>query len=448
MCTNDALDALDSAVTALTVDDVRALSVADRLHALDRLETARRRQVAAFHTIVKSLDDDGPPLLHNAVADVTRISLGEARRRVRNAEQLAPRTTLIGLPLPPALPATAKAWQAGILGEEHLIVIQKFLRDLPGHIAPDVIAHCEEFLAEQAAQLRPDQLEKVAAQLAIRVNPDGTFNDDDRARARGFTWCGGQRPDGTSIGKLIATPQLRAELDAWFAKFAAPGMCNPADQTPTLGDQPLADPANPAAQRDLRSRGQRQHDALSAGLRRQLGDPKLGTHNGLPVTVIATASIQDLQTKTGHAITAAGTRLPITELIRMATHAYHYLTLFDGTTGRPLWLGRTKRVASADQRIVLHATDRGCSHPDCDIPGYLCEVHHVDDWANDGPTNIDNLTFACPAHHKLIDQGWKTKKLANSQTQWIPPPQLPLPAGTNNFHHPERLLHNWDNDAA
>ena len=112
----------------------------------------------------------------------------------------------------------------------------------------------------------------------------------------------------------------------------------------------------------------------------------------------------------------------------MATPAYHYLSIFDGVTGRALWLGRTKRIASPDQRIVLHAKDRGCTHPGCDMPGYLCEVHHVDDWAQGGPTDIDNLTFACAPHHKLLGQGWRTTKLTNGQTQWTPPPQLPFPA--------------------
>ena len=44
-------------------------------------------------------------------------------------------------------------------------------------------------------------------------------------------------------------------------------------------------------------------------------------------------------------------------VIRMASHAYHYLTIFDKHTGRALHLGRTRRIASADQRIVLHAQD-------------------------------------------------------------------------------------------
>jgi hypothetical protein len=41
----------------------------------------------------------------------------------------------------------------------------------------------------------------------------------------------------------------------------------------------------------------------------------------------------------------------------MARHAQHYLLIFDNK-GRPLWLGERKRLASKDQRIVLHARDR------------------------------------------------------------------------------------------
>ena len=124
---------------------------------------------------------------------------------------------------------------------------------------------------------------------------------------------------------------------------------------------------------------------------------------------------------------------------QLAKLAYQ-LALFDKASGRPLWLGRTKRIATADQRIILHATDRGCTRPGCDAPGYRCQVHHVDEWATGGSTNIDKLTLACPADHTLFDQGWTTRKLPNGTTEWIPPPQLPITGGTNTYHHPERLL--------
>lgn len=41
----------------------------------------------------------------------------------------------------------------------------------------------------------------------LRINPDGKFPESDRARQRGFAWCG-QRPDGMSIGNLVASPDL------------------------------------------------------------------------------------------------------------------------------------------------------------------------------------------------------------------------------------------------
>ncbi|BBY66504.1 hypothetical protein MHEL_47470 [Mycolicibacterium helvum] len=204
--------------------------------------------------------------------------------------------------LPALLPETSKAWHAGQLDGEHLRVIQKFVRDLPDQVPPDEVEKAEHTLAEHAANLRPDQLEKIAHQLCLLLNPDGTFSDEDRARKRGFVWCGGQQVDGMSVGRLVADPELRSMLDAWFTTFAAPGMGNPADQTPTIT------PSAEVAERDLRSHGQRQHDALTALVRGQLGDPNLGQHNGLPVTVIVSATLHDIQSKTGHAVTAGGTR--------------------------------------------------------------------------------------------------------------------------------------------
>ena len=435
-----ALEALDAAVEALGAIDPGTLAAPERFAVLERLETSRRRQIAVAHDIVARLEQfEGCPPVWIALADVLRISRAEARRRMRDAEQLAPRTTLTGQQLPSQLPATTKAWQAGVLDIEHLRVIQKFFRELPEQVAPIEVEKAERALAEHAENLRPDQLEKFADRLALTLNPDGRFSDQDRARKRGFVWCGGQRADGMSVGKLIANPQLRAEFDAWFAKFAAPGMCNPADQTAVIDGRP----AQAQADADLRSHSQRQHDALSALVRGQLGDPKLGTHNGLPVTVIVSATVQDLQAQSGHAVTGGGTLLPMADVIRMASHSYHYLALFDGVTGQALWLGRTKRLATADQRIVLHTKDRGCTAPGCTVPGYGSQVHHATkDWSDGGNTNIDDLTFACKCHNLLIENsGWTTRKRKDGNTEWIPPPQLPLiPGGTNTYHHPEVFL--------
>ena len=436
----DALDAADAALAGLNFD---ALSPTVRLRVLERMETSRRRQIATSHGVIGGLahedrvDLGGPP--HQVIADWLRISCAEARRRIRDVAQLSPRLTLTGQELPPELPATAQAWREGLLDGQHLRVIQTFVRDLPDETPVAIVEHAERFLAEQACLLRPDQLEKAAHRAALLINPDGKFSDADRARQRGFTWSA-QRADGMSVGKLIASPELRANIDAWLARFAAPGMCNPDDQTACVDGEP----PDEATRTDTRTPAQRQHDALNALVRGQLGDPKLGQHNGLPVTVIVSTTLQELTTCTGRAVTGGGTLLPMRDLIRMAGHANHYLAVFDEHSNRPLYLGRARRIASPDQRVVLYNKDRGCTHPGCDVPGYWSEVHHVDEWAAGGSTNVDELTFACKAHHKLLEMGWRTRKLADGSTEWIPPPWLGLPAGTNNYHHPERLFDSDD----
>jgi len=434
------LDRIAAAIDVLMEVDLSALSADDLVRLAGRCEKLGRRQAVLGGDIAVELrrrevgELGGVPL--KVLADWLRVSPSEARRRADLAEPLAPRTSLTGEPLPPRLPATAAAWRAGDLDVEHVKVIARFLADLPIAIPAVTKNNAEAFLAEHATQLRSDQLARVAAQLAVSLNPDGKFSDADRALRRGFTW-GPQRPDGMSQGRLCASPALRAELDALFAKLAAPGMCNPSDQSPIVNSEP----SDEQAEADRRTVAQRQHDALSALARGALGDPKLGQHNGLPVTVIVSASLQDLQAQTGMAMTGGGTQLPISDVIRMASHSYHYLSIFDGVSGRRLWLGRTKRLASADQRIVLHDRDRGCSHPGCTVPGYGSQVHHAEkDWADGGATDVDDLAFACGPHNRLVKHdGWATRKRRDGSTEWLPPLQLPLIGGVNQFHHADRL---------
>ncbi len=157
--------------------------------------------------------------------------------------------------------------------------------------------------------------------------------------------------------------------------------------------------------------------------------------------MIVSTTLQELTSGAGRAVTGGGTVLPMRDLIRMASHAYHYLAVFDQHSERPLYLGRTRRIASPDQRVVLYNKDRGCTAPGCDVPGYWSEVHHIDDWATGGKTDIDKLTFACAANHKLVGKGWTTRKLPNGRTEWIPPPHLDRgQKRTNDYHHPERMF--------
>jgi hypothetical protein len=438
----EALDAIDTALTTLAKVDLGGLAVMEVLELAARCEKATRCHDVVRYDLSHELhrrdvsEIGGKP--GTVLADWLRITPAEARRRAEMVEPLNPRTALTGEPLPPHQPGTAHAWRDGTLDLEHVRIIQKFLAALPFDVAAEVREAAELFLADKALVMRPDQLSRVAHRLALEINPDGVFSDEDRARKRTVV-VGRQQPDGMTEIRIRATPEFCSYVEAVFAKYAAPGMCNPADQTALTEGEPVPE----QAQADTRTIGQRQHDAFMAMLRGQLGDPKLGQHNGLPVTVIVSTTVQELQTKTGHGVTGGGTMIPIADVIRMSRHAYHYLTIFDGVTGQALWLGRTKRIASADQRIVLHAKDRGCTKPGCTVPGYAAQVHHaVKDWKHGGNTNIDELTFACPPDNQLVETGgWTTRKLPGGDTEWIPPPHLPmLIGGINTFHHPEKFL--------
>jgi hypothetical protein len=104
---HDALATLDAAVQAVGGLDWEAVAVRERLGALDRLETMRRRAGAAALDLLGSIERSKDPALGGAtakiVADILRITPTEARRRIRDTGQLHHRTSLTGQALPPLL---------------------------------------------------------------------------------------------------------------------------------------------------------------------------------------------------------------------------------------------------------------------------------------------------------------------------------------------------------
>jgi hypothetical protein len=174
-----------------------------------------------------------------------------------------------------------------------------------------------------------------------------------------------------------------------------------------------------------------------------------GQHRGLPVTVIASTTLAELD-RAAHAIndrtipmprparTGGGSAIPMRDLLRMAANAIHYLVVFEDHSDRPLYLGRTKRIASADQRIICYARDRGCTRPGCTEPGYHCEVNHDPAWAAGGRTDADCLFFDCGPDHTLISKGLLQTKVTDTG-------RLAYSDGTGPFevnlaHHPDELL--------
>ncbi|UXA04523.1 HNH endonuclease [Mycobacterium sp. SMC-2] len=441
-----AFDTIDAAVKELIGNDCDASTTREQLAMLVRCEKVRRQLPAIEHPLINNLARQATPeelggTLSQAIADTTLISRTEASRRVKEAADLGPRRGLTGEPLEPVLPATAAAQREGTLGGGQVAVIRKFFHHLPGWVDFTTRQAVEADLATHGTQYRPEQLAELADHISDCLNPDGTYTDEDRARRRGLT-LGKQGPDGMSELRGVLTPEARATVEAVLAKLAAPGMCNPLDDTPCVDGAPSQE----AIDRDARSAAQRNHDALLAANRALLASGKLGQHNGLPASIVVTTTLQELEVAAGRGLTGGGTMLPMSDVIRLARHARHYLAIFD--KGKALALYHTKRLASPGQRIVLYAKDRGCSAPGCTVPGYYSEVHHVTDWAKCRRTDVDGLTFACGPHHHMLQPGsWSTRKNAKGDTEWIPPPHLERgQPRTNNFHHPEKLLRDGDDD--
>ena len=436
--------ALRDAVSRILTHSYDAVTTPERLTLLEQLERETRRLRVPGHQLINQLveQSDAAELggrLPRVLADRLRITRAEASRRVAEAADLGPRRALSGQPLAPLLTATAAAERAGHIGAAHVQVIRRFLTQLPIAVDTGTRESAEQHLAELSTRFRPDQLATLADKLTDCLNPDGTYTDTDRARRRGLT-LSKQGPDLMSELRGWLTPEARAGLEKLLAKTAAPGMCNPDDAIPVV-DGPVDEDA---VRRDLRSAAQRNHDGLNAALRALLASGNLGQHNGLPATIVVSADLGDLEAAAGTGHTGGGTRLPISDVIRLARHAHHYLAIFDKGTAVALY--HTKRLASPGQRIVLYARDRGCSRPGCTMPADLCEVHHVNDWAATHHTDVNTLTLACGPDHQLVTtSGWTTRTNSRGQTQWIPPPNLDTgQPRVNTFHHPEKILADED----
>ncbi|MBB2991103.1 hypothetical protein FHR72_002576 [Mycolicibacterium iranicum] len=440
-----AVAALRAAIDDLAGCEVDLLTRADLVEALDELETLSCRLPSVGHRMLARLQAEATPQEMGAksfkeVLSVRwRISTGEAHRRLTEAALLAPRQGLTGPSLPPALPATAAAQGLGLINGEHVEVIRKAVDRLPGFVDPVTQEQFEVQLVRTAVGNGPKELEDCADRILFLLDQDGPEPDDaDRARKRAVSKSR-QRDDGMIDLRATLTPEAWAVWEAIFARYAAPGMCNPDDTEPCTSGTP----SQAQIDNDGRSLAQRQHDAMVAAGRIALMSGELGQLNGLPVSIIIRTTLQDLESRAGVGVTGGGTVMPIADVIRAAGHANHYLAVFDRATGSALNLFRARRTASPAQRIMAIARDGGCTKPCCTVGAYGSQVHHVTaDWADGGNTNIDELGLACGPDNRSVGQGgWSTRMNDRCEVEWIPPPQLDTgQARVNNYHRPERLL--------
>jgi Domain of unknown function (DUF222) len=437
------LDVIDAALARLRETSTDLVGNAFRIDVAERLETQSRANrglsYRMFGEIVEPPDGAGDtgPRAGARVRDQLwmrlRVTPAEIRRRMRLAVRIRPRRTLTGEPLPPELPELAAAVEAGDVGEDHIREVCKALDALPNCVSMPDKEKAERVLVEHAAKQDSAFVAVMGRRIADILNPDGVFDERDRANRRALS-LGTQGPDGMSRLSGWLTPEARAYLEAVGAAVR-PGRHHPDT------NQPVVD-----AEADGRTPSQRLHDAFALALKAGIASGELGLHRGIPVTVIATTTVAELE-QAARAVadpsipmprpahTGGGSALPMRDLIAMASDSIHYLAVFDEHSGRPLYLGRSKRIATADQRIICYARDHGCTRPNCLVPGYDCEVHHAPGWHSGGRSDADKLFFACGGDNaRAEDDDVSTTVTEDGRLAWshgADPPQV------NRLHHPE-----------
>ncbi|WP_273732025.1 HNH endonuclease signature motif containing protein [Mycolicibacterium septicum] len=452
------------AATASLVDvDFTGLDTAELLALQSERERHARMEAMIDHRIQAALMAQAAPheiggkSWKDVLATRMRISGKEASRRVTAAAELGPRYAIGGEVLEPLLPACAEALLSGTINSEHIAIIRNTLAEAKKYVSTAELVQIESDLVAAATRETPETLRAAADKLLYLLNQDGD-SPDVAAHLRGLR-IGTQDADGLVHVQGWLDPETAAYLTTVAGVWGAPGINNPDDSEPihNPSPNPLDDAEaeqeqdalqgrqdqEAAASRDMRTQAQRNHDALKVALRELLMSKRLGRHGGLPVTVVVSTTLTELEAGAGIAVTGSGIRMPMKDLIRLASHSFHYLTVYKHHTAEPLYLARTKRLATRAQRLLLYNRDRGCTRPGCTAPADYCEVHHAKaDWQHGGHTDAPDLALGCGPDNRLVGLGWTTSIDPDTgRVRWHPPPLMNTGQDTLNHHfHPEELL--------
>jgi hypothetical protein len=232
--TGEALSAIRAGFSYLNRADAASLTTAEQagcLRALGQAEsmhTAARARVLYAFSAQAGYEDDGHRSARTWLTWQTRIGGGAAYAAVAWMRRLA------------AHPAVADALAAGEISESWARQVCEWTDLLPDSARGDADAI---LLAAAAGGAELKDLEGLAEEMYQRTAPPDRDGNDDGFRDRSVSLAATFRGAGKLTGNL--TPECTAALQAVF--------------------ESLAKPMGPA---DLRSKWQRQHDALEEACRR------------------------------------------------------------------------------------------------------------------------------------------------------------------------------------
>ncbi|MFT4011040.1 MAG: DUF222 domain-containing protein [Nocardioidaceae bacterium] len=173
---------------------------------------------------------------------------------------------------------------------------------------------------------------------------------------------------------------------------------------------------------DAREAGARLWDALMEVLDRANTADLLPTTHGTPTRLFVTTTLDDLRQDPGATdsetpgpggdhdrdhrrdeggTTLSGEALSVGTVRRMACDA-EIIPAVLGSEGQLLDLGRVQRLVTTALWQALVLRDRHCAFPGCTRLPIACDAHHVQHWADGGPTSLDNMVLLCRRHHTLV----------------------------------------------
>lgn len=277
-----------------------------------------------------------------------------------------------------ASPALAKALATGATTAAHIGALARVMSPK----REPLLGEHDEVLAKQAQRLSIKDFTTLARRWATLADDHLATDDHEEHRPRN-TLQAGFTMDGWLDGRFHLDPVAGKRLLDTLDHLAPP------------------DPAD--APDGVRSLTQRRGDALG-----DLADwyHSGATPGGNPPTI---AAIVDVATLNGDPPDLARGRCemegvgPVTlaTLERIGCGAALTRLVMAGDS-IVLDMGRKVRFATQAQARAVRMRDGGCVFPSCERPAQWCDIHHIDDFARGGCTDIGKLACLCARHHTLV----------------------------------------------
>ncbi|MCK3769139.1 HNH endonuclease [Microbacterium aerolatum] len=357
------------------------------------------------------------------VRALTRTETRDANRVVKTARLMSrTRGMSSGEFVPARYPALRAAMVSGAIGTAGLLAAIEPLEQSRDRILDDERLEADRQLADLARGIirddegrtvgtgplpAPEDLRLLSRVLVAYLDPDGA-EPSDRAGARARSFSIGRERDGRVPIRGDILPEVAGQLQLLQDSILNPRVDGPDDPTGGVhftesNDEAVAPNGEPhATPADDRTRAQKMHDAFAMIVNAAARAGEFPDIGGAAPTLVVTVTAEDYATGSGWAtVLNTGDRIPSRIAAQTGCAGGIQRVLFD-ENGRIAALGTSARIFNALQRRAITLRDGGCVIPGCTVPASWCEIHHVVEYADGGPTHTDNGVLLCWWHHRNL----------------------------------------------